>query len=191
MATPTPAAVVTVPLTLPPMGITAAVFVNANVTAGVAPFAEADTAYVPAVLLPLAVVLAVPLPLRVAAAVPSAADAPPLGAANVTTPPATGSTGFFAVTVTANGAANADPATADCPLPLLTASVNPPLSNAPMSGVLGSVLPRWSVVMVAATPKGPLGVLNAAPAAMAGLAGQQRDCRGAPARSCPARPAAD
>ena len=106
-------------------------------------------------------------PLLPIAAVPldSPADAPLDGAVKVTTPPATGSTAFLAVTVTPSGSANAAPVIADCgESPGTTVRVKPWLWKAPMSGSgesRGS--PRWSVVMP----------LTAVPAPMAGLPGSR------------------
>ena len=78
--------------------------------------------------------------------------AAPFGAGltvKVTTPPATGSTGLIAVTVTASGLVNAAPVAHG----LRSAAgdhrmrMNPWLWNAPMSGVgLDGGKPRWSVV---------------------------------------------
>ncbi len=63
------------------------------------------------------------------------AEAPPEGAVNAITPPATGSTAFLAVTVTASGLANAAPGAADCgESPGTTVNWNPWLWKAPMSG---------------------------------------------------------
>ena len=83
---------------------------------------------------------------------------------NATTPPATGSIGLLATTVTASGLAKPAPGAADCGvLPLTAWRVNPWLWKAPMSGVASSGSPRWSVV----TP------LAAAPAPRAGLPGRR------------------
>ncbi len=82
------------------------------------------------------------------------ADAPSTGlTVNVTTPPATGSAGSLAVTVTARGAANAVVVTAPCGvLPATGVRVNPWLSKAPMSTLSFTTRgsPRSSVL----TPKG-------------------------------------
>ena len=72
-----------------------------------------------------------------------AAEAPDVGAVNVRMPPATGSTGLFAVTFTASGFANAIPSVVDCGvLPTTGVIVNPWLWNAPMSGGESSDSPR-------------------------------------------------
>ena len=63
--------------------------------------------YEPAVALAVAVTEATPLDPMVTSSAESCAEAPELGAAKVTTPPATGSTGLLAVTVTARGLGNA------------------------------------------------------------------------------------
>ena len=58
------------------------------------------------------------------------------GGAKVKTPPATGSTGLLAATMTARGLANAVPACVDCGvLPATGVSVKPWLWKAPMSGL--------------------------------------------------------
>ena len=74
---------------------------------------------------------------------------PAAGGAKVKTPPATGSTGLLAATVTASGLANAVPVAVDCGvLPATGVSVNPWLWKAPMSGLgESSGSPRWSVVI--------------------------------------------
>ena len=93
------------------------------------------------------------------------ADAPEVGAVNITTPPLIGSAELLAVTVTAKGFAKAVPPDAVCPVPPATRlSVNPWLWKAPISGLgASSGSPRWSVV----TP------VTATPAPMAGLPGSR------------------
>src|SRR5262245_38943219 len=91
------------------------------------------------------------------------ADAPPAGAVNVTLPPATGSLGLLAVTVATSGAAKAVDTFVDCPLPDVTAMVNPWLSKAPMSAAPTRPKPRWSVA----------GAPVLVPVSMAGLPGNR------------------
>ncbi len=93
------------------------------------------TTYPPAVPLAVAVIAAVPpLPI-VAVPLERTAEAPLEGALKLIMPPATGSIGFLAVTVTASAFLNAWPVGADCGvLPVTGVSVNPWLWNAPMSG---------------------------------------------------------
>ncbi len=95
----------------------------------------------------------------------SVAEAPLAGAVKVKTPPATGSTEFFAVTVTARGLAKAVSVPADCGMvPAAGASVNPWLWKAPMSAFRESRgSPRWSVVRP----------VTAVPAPRAGLPGSR------------------
>src|SRR5208337_2171555 len=90
------------------------------------------------------------------------------GARKVTTPPLIGSDPLFAATVTESGLANAWFGYADCGvLPAATVSVNPWLSNAPMSTLPTRPRPRWSVVGMV-TPE-----IDEAPASMAGLPGRR------------------
>ena len=99
--------------------------------------------------LAVAVTEATPLLPIVAVSLERAAEAPLDGAANEITPPATGSSGSLAVTLTLKGLAKAVLIVADCGvLPLTRVSVNPWLWKAPMSGAERSVglKPRWSVV---------------------------------------------
>ena len=95
------------------------------------------------------------------------AGVPAAGVLNEMTPPATGSSGLFAVTVTISGFAKAVPVAAVCDvLPAIGTSVNPWLWKAPMSGwrrIRG--IPRWSVVMP----------LTGVPAPMRQAAGQEGD----------------
>ena len=83
--------------------------------------------------LAVAVTLAVPVAPMVAGLPVRIADAPLAGGVNVTRPPATGSIGLLAVTVTTSGAGKAVSTPADWPLPEVTAMVNPLDSKAPMS----------------------------------------------------------
>ena len=107
--------------------------VRSKVTGPAAPAAEAVTVYWPASTLALAVTLA-SLPVMPAVAAESVAEAPVFGAAKLTTPPATGSTGSLAVTVTASGLPNVEPAAVDCGVLSATeARVKPALWKAPMS----------------------------------------------------------
>ena len=112
-----------------------------------------------------AVTDATPLDPMVAVVAERFAEAPLEGAVKVTTPPATGSTGFLAVTVKARGLVKSVSTVADCGvLPVTAETVNPWLWKAPTSGwgeSRGS--PRWSVV----TPA------TAMPAPMAGLPGRR------------------
>ena len=113
--------------------------------------------------------LAVPAALKVAGLPPIVADAPLGGGVNPTRPPATGSLGFLAVTVTTrrdDGKAVSTPV--DWPLPEVTAIVNPLDSKAPMSTTVLTMRgrPRWSVV----TPAGMRALL---PAPMAWLPGSK------------------
>src|SRR5271157_6307993 len=104
----------------------------------------------------------------VAVVAESVAEGPEPGARKVTTPPSTGSDPLFAVTVTTSGLANVALTYADCGvLPEATASVNPWLSNAPMSTLPTRPRPRWSVVGMV-TPE-----IDEAPASMAGLPGRR------------------
>ena len=65
------------------------------------------------------------------------------GAPNVTTPPSTGSTELFAVTVTLSGLANGVPTSVDWGvLPAAAVSLKPWLSKAPMSTAPTRLLPR-------------------------------------------------
>jgi hypothetical protein len=113
----------------------------------------------------VAVTLAVPLALMVAGLPVIAADAPLAGGVNVTSPPATGSIGLLAVTVTTSGAGNTP---AVWPLPEVRAMANPLDSKAPMSTVPLTMRgePRWSVEM-------PAGMRALLPASMAGLPGSR------------------
>src|SRR5208337_1462030 len=124
----------------------------------------------PAEALAVGVVLAVPSAAIVAGLTLSGAEAPLVGAVNVTWPPATGSNDLLAVTVTTRGLAKGSVMLADCPLPEVTAMVNPLDSKAPMSTVpptiLGKPGPRWSVVR-------PAGMRLLSPALMAGLPGNR------------------
>ena len=82
---------------------------------------------------------ATPLLPIVAVSLESVAEAPLDGAANEITPPATGSCGSLAVTLTLNGLVKAVLIIADCGVPPLTrVSVNPWLWKAPMSSGAGS-----------------------------------------------------
>ena len=94
--------------------------------------------------------------------------APLVGGVKVTRPPATGSIGLLAVTVTTSGAGKAVSTPADWPLPEVTAMVKPPDSKAPMSTTVLTMRgsPRWSVV----TPAGMRALL---PASIAGLPGSR------------------
>ena len=83
--------------------------------------------------LAVAVALAVPVGLMDAGLPLMDADAPLAGEVNVTSPPATGSLGLLAVTVTTNGSEKAWDTSVDWPLPEVTAMVKPWLSKAPMS----------------------------------------------------------
>ena len=81
-------------------------------------------------------------------------------------PPATGSTGFLAVTVTTSGLAKASPVGADCGVvPAAAVRKNPWLWKAPMSTATSRGSPRWSV----ARP------LMGVPAPRREAAGQKRD----------------
>src|SRR5438874_8710110 len=113
--------------------------------------------------LAVAVALAVPVGLMDAGLPLMDADAPLAGGVNVTSPPATGSLGLLAVTVTTNGAEKAWDRSVDWPLPEVTAMVNPWLSKAPMSTGPTRPNPRWSVA------EAPVLV----PASMAGLPGSR------------------
>ena len=116
----------------------------------------------------MAVTVAVPVALMVAGLPLRVADAPLPGGVKVTRPPATGSLALLAVTVATSGAEKAVSTLVDCPLPEVTAMVNPLDSKAPMSTVLLTMRgsPRWSVV----TPPGMRALL---PASMAGLPGSR------------------
>ena len=94
-----------------------------------------------------------------------AAEAPEDGAVNVTMPPATGSSGLLAVTMTASGLAKAVPSVV-CwgVLPATVVRVNPWLWKAPMSG--------GRVERLAALVGGDAG-RSAVPAPMAGLPGSR------------------
>ena len=118
--------------------------------------------------LAVAVTLAVPVAPMVAGLPLRVADAPLAGGVNVTRPPATGSLGLLAVTVTTSGAGKAVSTPVDWPLPEVTAMVNPLDSKAPMSTTVLTMRarPRWSVV----TPAGMRALL---PASMAGLPGSR------------------
>ena len=100
-----------------------------------------------------------------AVAAESVAERSLAGAVNVKMPPATGSTGLLAATLTARGFANAVPVAVDCGvLPGMGVSVKPWLWKAPMSGLgESSGSPRWSLV----TP------VTAMPAPKAGLPGSR------------------
>ena len=129
------------------------------------PVTEAVTVYEPAVALAVAVTEATPLDPMVTSLAESCAEAPELGTAKATTPPATGSTELLAVTVRARGLGNAVSSVVDCGvLPATSAMVNPWLWNAPMSGLgESSGSPRWSDVIP----------LTSVPAPMAGLPGKR------------------
>lgn len=107
-----------------------------------APVAAAVTVYAPGVPFAVAITLAV-VPLIVAVPADSVAAAPFTGVTvKVTTPPATGSPVFFAVTVTVRSWGKGVPTRVDCVPPLLIFSMKPWLSKAPMSGALTRGLPR-------------------------------------------------
>src|SRR5690242_13285944 len=129
------------------------------------PGADAVTLYEPAVALALAVTDATPSDPMVAAGGESSAEAPLLGAAKAITPPATGSTEFLALIVTARGLGNGNSSVVDCGvLPATRVRTNPWLWNAPMSGLgESSGSPRWSDVI-------PLACV---PAPIAGLPGRR------------------
>src|SRR5208337_2073803 len=102
----------------------------------------------------------------------SVAEAPLPGTVNVTTPPSTGSPGFFGVTVTCSGLGNAVLIPVAWLLPDETARVKPDDSKAPMSTAAPTTrgMPRWSVV------KGLPWASTASaafPASMAGLPGSR------------------
>src|SRR5262245_39403742 len=85
-------------------------------------------------------------------------------AANLITPPFTGSTGLLAFTVTASALANAAPTLALCGvLPATVVRLKPWLSKAPISTAPTRPLPRWSVA----------GAPVETPALMAGLPGNR------------------
>ena len=106
-------------------------------TGGAAPAETAKTPNVPVEEPALAVTWADP-PGPMVADVAEMVPVAPFEAAerlNVNTPPATGSTGFLAVTVTARGLLNWLPKKTPCGvLPATAARVNPWLWKAPMSG---------------------------------------------------------
>src|SRR5215468_8841216 len=125
------------------------------------------------VKLAVAVTLAWPLVWMVAVESERFADAPPALAlaAKLTTPPATGSMGLLAVTVTASGLVKVAPAVADWGvLPATGVMVKPWLWKAPISGWEARGSPRWSVVMP----------LTAVPAPMAALPGRRAMVRVGP-----------
>ena len=110
--------------------------------------------------------LAVPLALMTAGLPQIVADAPLAGGVNVTRPPATGSIGLLAVTVTTSGAGNTPPGCLAAsrgdgdgePARLEGADVHRAVDDA--------ANPRWSVVT-------PLGMSALLPASMAGLPGKR------------------
>ena len=132
--------------------------------------------YWPPMALAVAVTLAWPLlPMVTGLVVLRLAEAPLAGAEKVTIPPATGSRGLLAVTMTAKGLAKGELTGVPCGvLPVTGVKVNPWLSKAPMSTVplttRGKPAPRWSVVSglpLASTASALL------PASMAGLPGSR------------------
>ena len=91
----------------------------------------ATTLYWPGVALAVAAAVARP-PAMVTGSAESVAEAPPAEdrTAKSTCPPSIGSSGFLAVTATANGCSNAEPTRAACGvLPATGVSVNPWLSK--------------------------------------------------------------
>ena len=123
---------------------------------GAPPTAVAVAVYWPAVPLAVAFTAACPSAMT-AAADERVAEAPFAGVtAKLTTPPATGSTGFLAVTVTVSGFAKGLPSSADCGvLPETGVIVKPWLWKAPISIPCAEHgFPRWSVVgtLFPATP---------------------------------------
>src|SRR5271157_5632646 len=141
--------------------------------AGKAPAVAAVTAYgPPAMPLAVAVTDAVPDAILTGFEELSVAEAPLPGTVNVTTPPSTGSPGFFGVTVTCSGLGNAVLIPVAWLLPDETARVKPDDSKAPMSTAAPTTrgMPRWSVV------KGLPWASTASaafPASMAGLPGSR------------------
>ena len=102
-----------------------------------APAVEALTVYWPPMALAVAMTLAWPLlPMVTGLVVLRLAEAPLAGAEKVTIPPATGSRGLLAVTMTAKGLAKGELTGVPCGvLPATGVKVNPWLSKAPMSTV--------------------------------------------------------